>query len=788
VIRALDRKLLRDLWGMKGQALAIGLVIASGVATFIMSRSTLDSLRLTQATYYRDYHFGDVFASLKRAPEILQSRIAEIEGVRQVETRVIAAASLDIAGFTDPVTAQIVSLPDAGEPLLNRLYLKRGRMVQTGSADEVVISDAFAEAHKFRPGDNFWATIRGKRKRLRIAGVALSPEFIYQLQPGSFIPDFRTYGILWMARTPLENANEMEGGFNNVSLELSKGASAETVIDRLDALLAPYGGLGAISRKNQLSHRFLSEEFRQLQQMAKIFPTIFLAVAAFLLNVVVTRLIATQREQVAILKAFGYTTADVVFHYLKFVVLIVLIGVGGGIVFGIWLARGLVGMYMEFYRFPFMLYQLQPSVALTAALISAGAAVAGSVFSVLRAAAVPPAEAMQPAAPPKYRTSILERLGIGRRLAQPTRMIVRNIERRPIKALLSVVGIAFACAILILGGFYSDCFDYMVTVQFRLAQRDDISVAFVEPTPVKAVFSLQSLPGVGRVEPYRTVSARLRFEHRTYRGGIRGIPEGNTLYRLLDKQLNPLDVPPDGVILTDYLAEMLGIHPGDLLTIEVLEGERPIRRVPVVGLVREFVGVSAYMRLDSLNRLLREGPSISGVYLTADRPARPRILDELKDMPRVAGAAMRENTLKNFYEIMGRQTLTFAFINTLLAATIAIGVVYNTARIALSERSRELASLRVLGFTRGEISYILLGELAVLTLLAIPLGFLLGRALCTVMVNGLRNELFRVPIVFYPGTYAFASTIVLASALVSALLVRRKLDHLDLVAVLKARE
>jgi putative ABC transport system permease protein len=443
---------------------------------------------------------------------------------------------------------------------------------------------------------------------------------------------------------------------------------------------------------------------------------------------------------------------------------------------------------MEFYRFPFMLYRLQPSVALTAALISAGAALIGSIFSVLRAAGVPPAEAMQPAAPPKYRTSIVERLGLGRRLAQPTRMIVRNIERRPVKALLSVIGIAFACAILVLGGFYSDCFDYMVTVQFRFAQRDDISVAFVEPTPVKAMFSLKSITGVGNVEPYRTASARFRFEHRTYRGGIRGIPEGNTLYRLLDMQLNPIEVPPDGIILTDYLAEMLGVRPGDLLTIEVLEGERPIRRVPVVGLVQEFVGVSGYMRLDALNRILREGPSISGVYLTADHPARAHILDELKAMPRVAGAAMRENTLKNFYEIMGRQTLIFAFINTLLAATIAVGVVYNTARIALSERSRELASLRVLGFTRGEISYILLGELAVLTLLAIPLGFVLGRALCAIMVAGLRNELFRVPLVFYPDTYAFAATVVLVAGLASALLVRRKLDHLDLVAVLKARE
>jgi putative ABC transport system permease protein len=788
VIGALDRKLIRDLWGMKGQALAIALVISSGVATFIMSRSTLDSLRLTQAVYYRDFRFAEVFASLKRAPESVKPRIAAIEGVQQVQTRVIAAASLDLPGFPDPVTAQIVSVPDHGQPLLNRLFLRRGRMVQSGRDNEVVISDAFAAAHNFQPGDRLSATIRGKRKRLEIVGIALSPEFIYQLQPGAIIPDFRTYGILWMARTPLENANEMEGGFNDLSLELARGASVETVIDQVDDLLARYGGLGAISRKDQMSHRFLSEEFRQLQQMATVFPVIFLSVAAFLLNVVITRLIATQREQVAILKAFGYSTADVVLHYLKFVVLIVLAGVAGGIAFGVWLAQGLVSMYMDFYRFPFVLYQLRPAVAVTAALVTAGAAIAGSVYSVLRAAGVPPAEAMQPAAPPRYRSSILERMGFGRGFAQPTRMIVRNIERRPVKALLSVIGIGFACAILVLGGFYSDCFDYMVAVQFRFAQRDDITLTFVEPTSVKAMFGLQRMPGVGLVEPYRSVPARLRFAHRTYRAGVRGIPAGNTLYRLLDTKLESIEMPPEGVVLTDYLAGILGVRPGDSLTIEVLEGERPVRQVPVVGVVREFIGLSAYMRLDALNRLMREGPSISGVYMTADGPARPRILEELKGMPRVAGASMRENALKNFYEIMARQTLIFAFINTILAATIAVGVVYNTARIALSERNRELASLRVLGFTRGEISYILLGELAVLTLLSIPLGFLLGRALCNIMAAGLQNELFRIPLIVNADTYAFAATVVLVSGLLSGLAVRRKLDHLDLVAVLKSRE
>ncbi|MCW5978057.1 MAG: ABC transporter permease [Bryobacteraceae bacterium] len=787
-MRALDKKLLRDLWHMKGQALAIALVIASGVATFIMSRSTLDSLTTTQARFYEEYYFADVFATLKRAPESLRTRIEEIPGVRFVQTRVVAPANLSLENYPDPATALIVSIPDHGQPLLNRLYLRSGRLPDASRDDEVVIGDAFAEAHKFRPGDRLFATINGRRRGLRIVGVALSPEFVYQLAPGSIIPDFESYGIFWMARTPLATAFDMEGAFNDVSLGLSAGAKREDVIDRLDALLRRYGGQGALGRKDQMSNRYLSEEFRQLENMATMFPAIFLGVAAFLLNVVVTRLIATQRDQVAILKAFGYSTAYVVRHYLKLIVLVVALGAAGGIVFGAWLGQGMSRMYMDFYRFPFLEYILRPPVAMTAVLISAAAAMLGTVYSVIRAAGLPPAEAMQPPAPPRYRESVLEKIVFARRLTQPTRMIVRNLERRPLKAFLAMLGIAFSCAILVMGGFFGDSVDYMVNLQFKLAQRDDIAIAFIEPTSERALYSLRSLPGVEYAEGYRSVPAELRFQHRSYRTSIQGLPPDSDLNRLFDDRLRRVTLPPDGLVLTDYLANYLGARPGDLITVEVLEGGRPVRQAPLSGTVREFVGLSAYMQLAALNRLMREGNAISGAWLETDSRYEEAIYRELKEIPRIAGVTVKRKALESFYETMARQMLTFAFFSTLLASTIAFGVVYNTARIALSERSRELASLRVLGFTRGEISYILLGELAILTLAALPLGFLVGWALCANMVASFQTDLYRFPLILEPASYAYAATAVLVSALISGLIVRRRLDHLDLVAVLKTRE
>ncbi|HSL99908.1 MAG TPA: ABC transporter permease, partial [Candidatus Limnocylindria bacterium] len=690
-MKSIDRKLWRDLWGMKSQALAIALVIVSGVATFIMSVSTLDSLRLTQAAYYRDYRFADVFASLKRAPEGLAQRVREIPGVDKVETRVVASANLDIPGFTDPVNGQLTSISDEGGGGLNRLYLRKGRTVDPERDDEVIVSEPFAEAHGFVPGDVFGAVINGRRKDLTIVGIALSPEHIYQISPGALFPDYKRYGVFWMAKGPLASAYDMDGAFNDVALTLAPGASTEDVVVRLDALLATYGGLGAYGRKDQVSHRYLSEEFRQLGTLATLFPMIFLGVAAFLLNIVIGRLVGIQREQVAVLKAFGYGNAAIGFHYAKLVLLVVVAGVCGGVAAGIWLGKGLSGIYMEFYRFPYLKYVLRPSVFLTAALVSAAAALLGTLQSVRKAALLPPAQAMRPEPPERYRETAIERLGLKRLLSHPARMIARHIGRRPVKSLLSVVGIALAIAILMVGNFQEDALDFMVDVQFRIAQREDLAVTFIDPTSRRSLHELGSLEGVQYGEPFRSVPARLKFEHRSYRTSIQGIEAGSSLHRVLDMGLRPVAIPPSGVVLTEHLGGILGIRPGDLLTVEVLEGSRPVRKVPVASLAKQYVGVSAYMEISALNRLLREGNAISGAYLSVDEQFRPAVYATLKGMPRVAGTVIRQDAIRSFYDTLGESLLIFTFINTVLAGTIAFGVVYNSARIALSERSRELA-------------------------------------------------------------------------------------------------
>lgn len=787
-MRVLDRKIGRELWAMRGQALAIALVVASGIALYIMSVVTLESLRATQASYYRDYGFADVFASVKRAPDALLERIAAIPGVARAETRVVAGVRLEVAGFDDPVTGRLVSLPSDRPQRLNRLYLRDGRLPAAGSDDEVVLSESFALAQQLGPGDSLHAVINGRRERLTVSGVALSPEYVYEIAPAALFPDYARYGVLWIDERALATAYDMDGAFNDVALALGRGAVLEDVIDRLDLLLDPYGGLGAYGREHQLSHQYLTQELVGLEAMATVFPVVFLSVAAFLINVVMSRLVTLQREQIGVLKAFGYGDRAIGMHYLRLVLVIVVLGGLIGVALGIWLGRGLSGLYTEFYRFPFLRFTLTPGVIATGILISLVAAAAGAFQGAWRAIRLPPAVAMSPEPPPVYRETLFERTGIKRWLSQPARMILRHLARRPLKAAMSIAGIALGVAVMMVGSFQSDAIDYMINVQFGLSQRDDLMVAFTEPRAARALHEVAALPGVERVEPLRVVPVRLVAGHREKRTAIQGLQQDSDLYRLLDADLAVIDLPPDGLVLTDYLASRLAVAPGDTVRFEALEGRRRAGTLRVAAVVSQFIGGGAMMEIGALNRLLQEGQVVSGVFLSRDPALQPLLLDALNAAPAVAGITQRTVAIASFRDTMAETILTFTLINTLLASTIAFGVVYNTARIALSERDRELASLRVLGFSRGEVAYILIGELSLLTLAAIPVGFAVGHAICGYIAGQIESELYRVPLIIEPGSYAFAATVVGVSAIASALIVWQRLGHLDLVAVLKTRE
>jgi putative ABC transport system permease protein len=784
----LDRKLLRDLWHMKGLAFAIAVVIGTGVATFVMSTGVVHSLEETRTAYYERYRFAEVFATLKRAPESLAERISRIPGVKWVQTRIVKQVVLDIPELAEPATGLLISIPERAAPMLNALQVRIGRRVAPGRADEVIISEAFAEAHGFVPGDTFHAVLNGKRRKLSVVGVALSPEYVYSIAPGTFMPDDERFGVMWMGRQALEAAFDLEGAFNDVSLAVQSGASIDEIIARLDDLLEPYGGVGAYDRDDQTSNWFLSGDIDQLRTMATILPTIFLAVSAFLLNMVVSRLVETEREQIGLLKAFGYSNFSVGWHYLKYVLAMVALGIVLGYAGGIWLGRFNTEVYAQFYRFPFLYYRLDPSVFASGALISLAAAAVGTFNAVRRGVTLPPAQAMMPPLPPLYRRGLMRRLGIANAFDQPTLMVLRHIARWPLRSGMTVMGIALALALLISSTHWFDAIDHMLEVDFHQVQRQDLSVHLVEARSSGVMHEFDSLPGVIASEPYRSVPVRFRAAQYHRLESITGVLPEADLNIVLDVSRGPLKVPEEGILLAQKLAELLAVEAGDEVTVEVLEGRRPIQRVRVMDTFETYLGTPAYMNLGSLNRLMLEGPTVSGGHLLVDGTLRDQLYSDLKSTPQVASVTLRTAAIESFNETLAESLNYILFFYVVFACLLAFGVVYNSVRVTLSERGRELASLRVMGFSRYEVSYILLGELAVLTFLAIPLGCAMGFGLSWFMTALFETDLYRIPMVIERSTFGFSIVVISLAALGSGILVRRRIDRLDLIAVLKTRE
>jgi putative ABC transport system permease protein len=773
---------------MKSQAAAIALVVAAGVSMFVMYLSNFDSLRRTQRTYYERQRFGDVFATAKRAPLAVERDIAAIPGVTAFETRVTAAVTLDVAGLDEPAAGLLISVPSDRRPRVNDLVLRSGRWVDANRPDEVLASDGFVEANHLTLGSRVGAVINGRLRQLTIAGIALSPEHVYSIRPGEIVPDARRFGILWMERRALASAFDMEGGFNDVSLALAPGASVEEVLVRLDRILERYGGRGAIPRALQLSHWTLENELSQLQTFGFILPLIFLSVAAFILNVALTRALALQRPQIAALKALGYGNLALGWHYMKWALAIALAGAALGVGAGAWLGQMIIGLYNQFFRFPVLLYRLSLGVALGATALTLVAAALGGLSAVRRAVRIPPAEAMRPEAPTRYHRTAIEATRLGQSLSAVTRMVLRNLARHPFRSLASTVGIAFAAAILVVGFAFIDAMDQLITTQFSVAERQDVSVSFVEPRSADVRYALARLPGVIAVEPQRAVAARLRAGHRHRNVAIFGVPPQLRLRRIVDRNGHAIRLPPGGLVLSLRLADVLGVHPGDVVTVEVLEGQRPVRDVAVNAVVDDVLGLSVYSDLEWLHRLMREPEVVSGAALLIDPAQEARLSSRLKLLPAVAGVGFKRAVLRNFRETLAANMNISIFLNVVFAGIIAVGVVYNTARVSLSERSRELASLRVLGFTRAEISFILLGELAAVTVAALPVGWILGYGMAVAIVQSLDSEVYRFPLIVSRQAIGWAFLTVLGAALISGLSVRRKLDHLDLVAVLKIRE
>ena len=786
-MRALDKKLLRDFRRLWAQGLSIALVLACGVAVLLISYGMYGALQNTRSAYYERNRFADIFASATRAPRNLKDEIAGIEGVWAVELRTVKDAVLDLPNRVETATGRIISLPANGA-LLNVPIIRSGRTPDPDASSEIMVNEPFALENGYQLGDVIHANLDGRKRPLTIVGTALSPEYIYTIGPGSLMPDNANFGILWMAEDAASSAFDMTGAFNDISLKLTRDAEPEEVIDRLDDILEPYGGTGAYGRDQQLSDAFIDSELLGLETMARILPPVFFGIAAFLVNMVIGRIVALERSQIGLMKALGYPNFTIAAHYIMLAVLIAVIGVLIGWVLGAWLARGMALLYAEFFTFPYLIFSVSKFTYALSGVLGLLAAAFGAVLNAMKAASLAPAVAMSPPAPPNFRRGVLDRLFSAMRLSQPTMMILRGIMRWPLRASLTSLGMALGVSVLVASSFFNDSMDEIIDVAFFQSNRQDAVLLLTRNQPVSVLEDIERLPGVLRAEGQLSLPVRLSNGHLEKRVAIEASWPRADLSRVIDPEGNVIEAPAEGILLTKRLAGQLGVNPGDGVDVEFLTGRREEHRLFVSGIVTQYFGIGAYMNADYAARLFRETPQISAANVLIDDNRIDDLHRALKDTPNLAGLIMLNDTRQTFRDTIKENIVIQSVIYIAIAAMITIGVTYNSARIQLSERARELASLRILGFTNAEVSYILMGETLLLAIVAQPLGWAVGALLAWGMGFAFASDLYTIPVILKNHTFGFASVIGLGAAVGSVLVVRRRLDTLDLVSVMKTRE
>lgn len=788
MVSSLDIKLARDLWHIKGQAIAIATVIALGVLLMVMMDGLVNTLDETRLAYYERYRLADIFVPITRAPNAVIKEIQALADVKSVQGRITGTALIDLPLVELPIQAKAISLPDFGEPLLNNIMITRGRELNSQHRNEILLLNSFAEARNLQLEDKMEVTMNGKKWLFIIVGFVQSPEYLYTPVPGEMVPDDGRFAVFWLNNTAMEAAYDMQGAFNEVLVStLSYTLELATLAD-IDRIVEKYGGIGAYGIKDLISNRFTEEEIAGLRASAKGVPPIFLSVAAFLLYIVVSRMVQSEREQIGLLKAFGYSSTEISRHYLKLVIVIAMLGATVGSIGGLYAGKALAVFYQDYFKFPFLVFELDTKAFLVGFAVSIVTASVGSLFVLKKIFLLTPSEAMRPAVPADYSKAGKVLGNVDQYFDQPIRMVLREVIRQPTRMIGAIIGIACGMGLSVAMLTVLIGFDTTLELSFTVLDRSDANVVFVHPQTTKTVYELKAIPGIHHVEPVRMVSVIFKNANKSYRGIINGIVKQPYLYRALDSKFQPLSLEQTGIVITQSLAKILDISVGETLTVDVREGRRPLLLIPVIGISETLLGSPTYMDINRLNRYLNETDRISGAYLTIDAAYSASIYAVLKTMPAVAGISLKQDSQAAFTKLMDTGAGAMRYIMALIAAVITFGIVYNSARISFAEKERDLASLRVIGFTKAETAFVLLGELGLITLLALPIGGVFGYYLSIAISKGYSTDIYQVPAHFSPESYAIASIAVIIAALISGFFLQRDIDHLDMVSALKSKQ
>jgi putative ABC transport system permease protein len=792
-VSALNRKLLRDLKAAAGMLLAITGIIAVGVSCYVGLGSSYQNLADSKRRYYAQCRMADFSIELKKVPLAELGPLAELPGVAELRPRIQFYAAVDLEGVREPLNGLVLSLPDRPQPILNDVVLRRGSYFTDRRENEVLVSDSFAASHRIVPGQWIHLLMNNRRQELFVVGTAISSEFVYMLGPGAITPDPKHFGVFYLKQSFAEDAFDFNGAANQVlgRFDAREHGDSREVLRRAETLLASYGVFSTTPLEEQFSNRFLTQEIQGLWSFALITPAMFLAVAALVLNVLLTRLTQQQRTVIGTLKALGYSDAQLFWHLQKLGIAVGLLGGLLGCGFGFWLSGAMAGMYRLFFQFPVFENQFWPSAHLTGLTISVGCAALGSLRGSRAVLKLRPAEAMRPAAPRQGGPVWLERVGwFWQSLSSGWRMVLRNTLRNRVRTIAGLFAAAMGAAVLVNAWMMADAMRYFLDFQFRHLLRSDMDLTFKDERSDDAFLEAARLPGVDRAEPFLAVACTFRNGPYAKKGSITGLVPGAQLTVPRDRQARAIRIPAAGLAMSRTLAEILHLNRGDTVTIEPVKGLRRARDVPVAEIADSYFGLTVYGDIRYLSRLVGEELALSGVQLALDGDkAQLAALDrELKRLPALQGVAARADVIAGIEETVLKHQWVVIDVMIVFAGIVFFGSIVNASLVSLAERQREVATLRVLGYEPWQVGSLLLRESMIVTVLGAVLGMPMGYLLTATTVWSYNSEMFRVPIVTRPGTWGWTLVLAVVFGLVAHLFVQRSIHRMAWPEALKAQE
>ncbi|MBE0466629.1 MAG: ABC transporter permease [Candidatus Desulforudis sp.] len=789
----LTKKLIRTIRTTLGQFLAVTAVVMLGISIYVTMNTSYHTMMYSQDKFYLDNNFADYYFHVVRAPQHVTRHIEALPGVVKATGRLQEDVPI-VKDGNERATARLVSYPLPMDTEVNRLQLLEGRLFDKdsqGGGVEVLVDPQYAAAHDLTFGDTVMIVTGGHQVPLTVVGTAISPEFVYPMKDASTLfPVPETFGIFMLSHRQAQQILDFSGQLNQVVLQLAPGADAERVAARVEDILEPYGNLAAYPRDDQLSHAVMQAELEGLRLSSIYLPLIFLGIAAAIQYVLLNRMVRAQRGQIGIMKALGYDSGQIMLHYTGYALAVAVLGATLGSGLGLLFVSAITGLYGQFFNLP--LVSARPDYAVVGHGFALGLAVAtiSGLTASRSVTGIHPAESMRPEPPKGGGRVFIEHWGwLWTKLDPSWRLSLRTISRNWVRFGVTVAGVICAVGMLVVALFANDSVDYMLHRHYYQDQDADYVLNFTAPLPEPELTDITRLDGVLAAEPFFQVPVKLSFAGRSEDEVLMGLPADAVMRTLFTDTGRALPVPETGMIVNETAAAKLGVQVGDQVQVETRLGLGPPRHstFTVEGLNHQLIGGGAYVSLEQANQALQERNLISGVMLRVDPGLAQAVESEINAMTGVSAVLGRQQELDNFYELLDMMVASVA-IMVGFAAVLGFAIVYNTAMVNFTERRRELATLRVVGFSFRGVSGLLLKETFLQSVLGVALGLPFGLLLARGMIEAQSTDLYSLPVIISAQSYVLAALGGILFILVAQRFIARGVRRLDLVDVLKNKD